>query len=76
MKDDGKISLSMKLVDQGSGRDLDPNGVQMLWVIIHILFIFWKERIFEINLFVILYLVKMNKEEKLNLILRVKEQLS
>ncbi|XP_001946838.1 nucleolar protein of 40 kDa [Acyrthosiphon pisum] len=27
--DDGKISLSMKLVDQGSGRDLDPNGVQM-----------------------------------------------
>lgn len=29
-QDDGKISLSMKLVDQGSGRDLDPNGVQML----------------------------------------------
>ncbi|XP_025424997.1 nucleolar protein of 40 kDa-like [Sipha flava] len=27
--DDGKISLSMKLVDQGNGRDLDPNGVQM-----------------------------------------------
>ncbi|XP_027842774.1 zinc finger CCHC domain-containing protein 17-like isoform X2 [Aphis gossypii] len=27
--DEGKISLSMKLVDQGSGRDLDPNGVQM-----------------------------------------------
>ncbi|VVC29061.1 Nucleic acid-binding, OB-fold,S1 domain,RNA-binding domain, S1,Zinc finger, CCHC-type [Cinara cedri] len=27
--DDGKISLSMKLVDQGSGRDLDPNGVQI-----------------------------------------------
>lgn len=30
MQDDGKISLSMKLVDQGSGRDLDPNGVQLL----------------------------------------------
>lgn len=27
--DEGKISLSMKLVDQGSGRDLDPNGVQI-----------------------------------------------
>ena len=27
--DDGKIGLSMKVVDQGSGKDLDPNGVQM-----------------------------------------------
>ncbi|XP_054262764.1 zinc finger CCHC domain-containing protein 17-like [Macrosteles quadrilineatus] len=26
--EDGKIALSMKVVDQGSGRDLDPNGVQ------------------------------------------------
>ncbi|CAH0386983.1 unnamed protein product [Bemisia tabaci] len=29
INDDGKIALSMKVVDQGSGRDLDPNGVQM-----------------------------------------------
>lgn len=27
--DDGKLSLSMKVVDQGCGKDLDPNGVQM-----------------------------------------------
>lgn len=27
--DDGKIGLSMKVVDQGSGKDLDPNGVQV-----------------------------------------------
>ncbi|XP_052128940.1 zinc finger CCHC domain-containing protein 17-like isoform X2 [Frankliniella occidentalis] len=27
--DDGKIALSMKVVDQGSGKDLDPNGVQI-----------------------------------------------
>ncbi|KAJ1522646.1 hypothetical protein ONE63_001818 [Megalurothrips usitatus] len=27
--EDNKIGLSMKVVDQGSGRDLDPNGVQM-----------------------------------------------
>ncbi|XP_046393557.1 nucleolar protein of 40 kDa-like [Ischnura elegans] len=26
---DGKIALSMKLVNQGSGKDLDPNGVQL-----------------------------------------------
>ncbi|CAH1402702.1 unnamed protein product [Nezara viridula] len=28
-RDDGKISLSMKVVDQGDGKDLDPNGVQI-----------------------------------------------
>ncbi|XP_014232194.1 nucleolar protein of 40 kDa-like [Trichogramma pretiosum] len=27
--DDGKIALSMKLVNQGNGKDLDPNGVQL-----------------------------------------------
>ncbi|CAK9814386.1 Zinc finger CCHC domain-containing protein 17 [Anthophora quadrimaculata] len=27
--DDGKIGLSMKYVNQGSGTDLDPNGVQL-----------------------------------------------
>lgn len=27
--DDGKIGLSMKVVDQGNGKDLDPAGVQM-----------------------------------------------
>ncbi|KAK3909898.1 Nucleolar protein of 40 kDa [Frankliniella fusca] len=27
--DDGKIALSMKVVDQGNGKDLDPNGVQI-----------------------------------------------
>ncbi|KAL1131276.1 hypothetical protein AAG570_010894, partial [Ranatra chinensis] len=27
--DDGKLSLSMKVVDQGNGTDLDPNGVIM-----------------------------------------------
>ncbi|XP_014293089.1 zinc finger CCHC domain-containing protein 17 [Halyomorpha halys] len=29
LTDDGKISLSMKVVDQGGGKDLDPNGVQI-----------------------------------------------
>lgn len=29
INDDGKISLSMKLVNQGNGTDLDPNGVQL-----------------------------------------------
>ncbi|KAF4532421.1 hypothetical protein B566_EDAN003874 [Ephemera danica] len=28
-KADGKIGLSMKVVNQGSGQDLDPNGVQI-----------------------------------------------
>lgn len=27
--EDGKVALSMKLVNQGNGRDLDPNGVQL-----------------------------------------------
>ncbi|RZF39136.1 hypothetical protein LSTR_LSTR005764 [Laodelphax striatellus] len=27
--DDGKVSLSMKVVQQGSGKDLDPTGVQI-----------------------------------------------
>lgn len=27
--EDGKIALSMKLVNQGNGKDLDPNGVQL-----------------------------------------------
>ncbi|KAJ9578865.1 hypothetical protein L9F63_004924 [Diploptera punctata] len=27
--DDNKIGLSMKVVDQGNGKDLDPNGVQI-----------------------------------------------
>nr|CAD7200229.1 unnamed protein product [Timema douglasi] len=27
--DDNKLALSMKVVDQGSGMDLDPNGVQI-----------------------------------------------
>lgn len=29
MGDDGKIGLSMKYVNQGSGTDLDPNGVEL-----------------------------------------------
>lgn len=29
INDEGKISLSMKLVNQGNGTDLDPTGVQM-----------------------------------------------
>ncbi|XP_012255120.2 zinc finger CCHC domain-containing protein 17-like [Athalia rosae] len=29
ISDEGKISLSMKLVNQGNGTDLDPNGVQL-----------------------------------------------
>lgn len=27
--DDGKVALSMKHVNQGNGKDLDPNGVQL-----------------------------------------------
>ncbi|XP_014205838.1 nucleolar protein of 40 kDa [Copidosoma floridanum] len=29
INDEGKIALSMKYVNQGNGKDLDPNGVQM-----------------------------------------------
>uniref|UniRef100_A0A1B6MHV7 S1 motif domain-containing protein n=1 Tax=Graphocephala atropunctata TaxID=36148 RepID=A0A1B6MHV7_9HEMI len=29
ISEDGKIGLSMKVVNQGNGRDLDPNGVQI-----------------------------------------------
>ncbi|XP_014251383.1 nucleolar protein of 40 kDa-like isoform X2 [Cimex lectularius] len=29
LTDDGKLSLSMKVVNQGTGADLDPNGVQI-----------------------------------------------
>ncbi|KAK0088328.1 hypothetical protein PV325_012326 [Microctonus aethiopoides] len=29
VSDDGKIGLSMKVVNQGNGTDLDPNGVEM-----------------------------------------------
>lgn len=32
VQDDSKIGLSMKVVDQGNGQDLDPNGVQIQWV--------------------------------------------
>jgi hypothetical protein len=28
-QDDNKIALSMKVVNQGNGKDLDPNGVQI-----------------------------------------------